>query len=158
MPFKHYNTILQSGELNSNTTQEDLLEFLSRLNGRYYNYHYHYHCYYIYWYIVIIISRKLTSGELTQIFHIIRDNVGDYQEEFIKVLDHLLSSQISWFEFLSEERKIWNKSLCGFYQSSIRHYLFRSLLFQQYYFGNKNIDSIIFLLYVVPHTGFHFSL
>ena len=56
--------------------------------------------------IVVFVYRKLTSGELIQTFDIIRDDVGDYQEDFIRVLNHLLSSDISWFEFLSEERKI----------------------------------------------------
>ena len=56
--------------------------------------------------VIVFVCRKLTSGELRQTFDIIRDNVGDYQEDFIKVLNYLLSSDISWFEFLSEERKI----------------------------------------------------
>ena len=64
--------------------------------------------------IIIIICRKLTSGELSQIFDIIRDDPCDYQEDFIKVLNHLLSSDVSWFEFLAEERKIWNKVFADF--------------------------------------------
>ena len=55
---------------------------------------------------IIIICRELTSGELSQIFDIIRANVGHYQEDFIKALNQLLSSDISWFEFLPEERKM----------------------------------------------------
>ena len=50
---------------------------------------------------------------MRQTFDIIRDYVGDYQEDFIQVLNHLFSSDISWFEFLSEERKICNKVFVG---------------------------------------------
>ena len=103
----------------------------------------------------VYVCRKLTSGEMKQTFDIIRDYVGDYQEDFIQVLNHLFSSDISWFEFLSEERKIWNKVFVAnhyrFINHTLHHYIFISI--DNFFFNNiilerkSFIDSIIFQLY-----------
>ena len=57
------------------------------------------------------VCRSLTSGEMSQIFQILRLNVPspDYQETLLLVINQLLSSDVSWFEFPIEERRVQNK-------------------------------------------------
>lgn len=48
---------------------------------------------------------------MSQIFQILRLNVPspDYQETLLLVINQLLSSDVSWFEFPIEERRVQNK-------------------------------------------------
>ena len=96
--FKHY---LQSNVLEPNITEKDLLDYLGSLSGRFLAID-------IMEKSEIIISRPLTSGEMSQTLEILRFNgLGQsYQEAVLTVFNSLLSSHISWLEFMSEQREV----------------------------------------------------